>query len=186
MFLKEKRDKTIKGRTMARGNKQHDYVSKEDISSPMVSTESVLLSCIIDAQEGRDVTITDIPNAFIQMRVEHEHDMVIMKLCSVLVDVLLDIAPETCRKHVTKDKKGVKQLIIQCQNAICGVMMSSLLCHKKFMGSIAEHGFEVNPCDPCIANKTVSSNQMTILCHVDDCKLSHIDPKAIDEMIEWL
>jgi hypothetical protein len=34
MFLKEKRDGSLKGRTVARGNKQQDYISKEDSSSP--------------------------------------------------------------------------------------------------------------------------------------------------------
>jgi hypothetical protein len=48
------------------------------------------------------------------------------------------------------------------------------------------HGFKINPYDPCVANKIVDGNQMTILYHVDDCKLSHINPKANDEMIEWL
>ena len=66
MFLKEKRDGKIKGRTVAGGNKQRDYISKEDASSPTVTTESVLLSCIIDAEEERDVAVIDIPNAFIQ------------------------------------------------------------------------------------------------------------------------
>jgi hypothetical protein len=67
MFLKEKRDSSLKGRTVAGGNKQRDYISKEHASSPTVATEAVLLSCIIDAKEGRDVAVIDIPNAFIQM-----------------------------------------------------------------------------------------------------------------------
>ena len=43
MFLKEKRDGAIKGRTMAGGKKQRDYISKEEASSPTVATEAVLL-----------------------------------------------------------------------------------------------------------------------------------------------
>ena len=65
MFLKEKCDKTIKKRTVAGGNKQRDYISKEDSSSPIVATESVLLSCIKDAEERRDVAVIDTPNVFI-------------------------------------------------------------------------------------------------------------------------
>jgi hypothetical protein len=49
MFFKEKRNGSLKGRTVARGNKQQDYISKEDASSPTVTTEAILLSCIIDA-----------------------------------------------------------------------------------------------------------------------------------------
>jgi hypothetical protein len=50
MFLKLKRDGNIKGKTVAGGNKQRKYISKEDASSPTVATESMLLSCIIDAE----------------------------------------------------------------------------------------------------------------------------------------
>jgi hypothetical protein len=80
MFLKEKRDGKIKGRTVAGGNKQRDFISKEDASSPTVTTESVLLSCIIDAKENRDVAVSDIPNACIQTRVGDEKDMAITRL----------------------------------------------------------------------------------------------------------
>jgi hypothetical protein len=52
---------------LAGGNIEWNYISKEDASlSTVVATESVLLLCIIDAEEGRDVTVIDIPNAFIQ------------------------------------------------------------------------------------------------------------------------
>ena len=44
MFLKDKRDGAIKVRAVDGGNKQRDYISKEDTSSPTVSTEAVLLS----------------------------------------------------------------------------------------------------------------------------------------------
>jgi hypothetical protein len=75
MFLKHKRDGKIKGRTVAGGNKQRNYISKEDASSPTVSTEAVLLPCIIYANERRDVTVVDIPNVFVQTRVENEKGM---------------------------------------------------------------------------------------------------------------
>jgi hypothetical protein len=65
MFLKKKQDGKIKGRTVAGGNKQRNYISKEDSSLPTVATEAVLLSCIIDAKEERDITVVDIPNAFV-------------------------------------------------------------------------------------------------------------------------
>jgi hypothetical protein len=160
MFLKEKRNRKIKGRTVARGNKQRDYISKEDASSPTVTTESVLLSCIIDAEEERDVTVINIPNAFIQTRVEDEKDMAIIKLRGVLVDILVAIAPNVYKSYATTDKKGVRQLVVQCQNAQYGMMVASLLYYRKFTKSLTEIGFELNPYDPCVANKTIEGNQM--------------------------
>jgi hypothetical protein len=93
MFLKEKWDRSLKGRTVARGNKQQDYISKEDASSPTVTTEAVLLLCVFIAKEERDVIVIIIPNAFIQTWVEDKEDMTIMKIHGVLVDILVQIAP---------------------------------------------------------------------------------------------
>ena len=88
MFIKEKREVTIKGRAVAGGIKQRDYISKEYVSSPTIATEEVLLSCIIDSEEERDVAVIDIPKAFIQTRVEDEKDMAFIKICGVLVGIL--------------------------------------------------------------------------------------------------
>jgi hypothetical protein len=186
MFLKEKRDKSIKGRTVAGGNKQRDYISKEDSSSPTVATESVLLTCIIDAQERRDVAVIDIPNAFIQTKIEDEKDMAFIKIRGVLVDILVEIAPDVYKPYVTKDKKGVKQLLVQVQNALYGTMVASLLYYRKFVKSLTDIGFTLNPYDPCVANKMIEGKQMTICFHVDDCKLSHRKRKVMDRMIKYL
>ena len=109
LFLKEKRDGTIKRRTVAVSNKQRGYISKEDASSPTVASYSVLLSFIIDAEEGRDVAVIDIPNAFIQTRIEDDKYMAIIKIRGILVDILVDLAPDVYREFVTIDKKGVKK-----------------------------------------------------------------------------
>jgi hypothetical protein len=186
MFLKEKRSGEIKGRTVAGGNKQRDFLTKEEVSSPTVATEAVLLTCIIDADEGRDVVTIDIPNAFIQTRIEDEKDMAIIKIRGILVDMLVDIAPDIYKPYVTTDRKGVKQLIVQCLNAIYGTMMAGLMYYTKFCRSLLGKGFTFNPYDPCTANKQVDGSQMTICFHVDDCKLSHISPAANDKMIKWL
>ncbi len=40
-------------------------------------------------------------------------------------------------------------------------------------------GFEINPYDPCIANKMVNGSQMTIRWHVDDLMMSHLKQEEI-------
>ena len=42
------------------------------------------------------------------------------------------IAPDVYNLHVTTDKKGVKKLLVQCQNALYGTMFSRLLYYSKF------------------------------------------------------
>ena len=63
MFLKEKRDGSIKGRGVADGRKQRKKIEPKDATSPTVSTEAVMLAAKIDALEGRDVAVVDIPGA---------------------------------------------------------------------------------------------------------------------------
>jgi hypothetical protein len=108
MFLKHKRDGKIKGRTVVGGNKQWDYISNEDASSPTVATESVLLSCIIDAEEERYVAVVDIRNAFVQTQVENKKDVAFIKIRGILVDILVEIAPDVYKSYVSKDKKRSK------------------------------------------------------------------------------
>ena len=52
LFLKLKQDATIKGRMVAGRDKQCGYIPKEEAASPTASLELVLLTAIIDAQEG--------------------------------------------------------------------------------------------------------------------------------------
>ena len=99
--------------------------------------------------------VIDIPNSFIQTRVEDEKDMAIIKIRGVLVDILLEIASAVYKEHVSKDKKGNKQLLVQCKNALYGTMVASLLYYCKCVKSLKKEGFELNPYDPCVANKMV-------------------------------
>ena len=43
-----------------------------EVSSPTVLTESVMLTAVLEAKEGRDIATVDIPNAFIQTEVEEQ------------------------------------------------------------------------------------------------------------------
>ena len=66
VFLKMKRSGKIKAGKVAGGNKQRDFLSKEEVSSPTVSMEAAFMTCITEAEEGQEAVVTDIPNAFIQ------------------------------------------------------------------------------------------------------------------------
>jgi hypothetical protein len=176
IFVERKRDGVLKAQTVAGGNKQHGYILKEDANSPTVSNEAVMLTCVIDADENRDVAIVDIPNAFVQTVVEDEKDRAFIQIRGPLVDILVTIAPDVYGEYVTIGKKGKKQLLVQCLNALYGTMVASLLYYKKFVKSLRSKRFKLNPYNPCIANKQVDGEQLTVHFHVDDCKISHISP----------
>ena len=48
------------------------------------------------------------------MQVEDEKYMSFIKISGVLVDILVEIAPDVYKSQVTTYKKGVKQLLVKC------------------------------------------------------------------------
>ncbi len=62
------------------------------MSSPTVTAEAVMLTCVIDVKEDRYIAVVDIPNAFVQTVVDEEHaeHCVIVRIRGPLVDILAD------------------------------------------------------------------------------------------------
>jgi hypothetical protein len=66
MFLKRKRDGTVKARGCADGRPQCEYIYKDDSSSPTVSIYALIALCLMDAINDQKVVTCDIPGAFPQ------------------------------------------------------------------------------------------------------------------------
>ncbi len=60
----------------------------------------------------------------------------------------------------------------------------ALLFWKNLSGRLKRWDFILNPCDSCVANKNINGTQCTTLWQVNDLKISHIDPKVVDHIIE--
>ena len=45
-------------------------------------------------------------------------------------------------------------------------------------------GFNLNPYDTCVANKTINNKQCTIVWYVDDTKISHVDSIVVTKIIK--
>jgi hypothetical protein len=133
-----------------------------------------MLMCVVDANENRDVAIVDIPNTFVQTVVEDEKGRVFIRIHGPLFSILVAIAPDVYGPYVMVRKKGEKQLLVQCLTALYGTMVALLLYYKKFVKSLKSKGFKLNPYDPCVVNKQVKGEQLTVCFHFDDCKISHL------------
>ena len=138
---------------MIGGNKQRDYITKEDFSLPTVSVEAVMITCVIDAHENRDMAVVDIPNAFAQTVASEEDAEHRVTVCirGPVVDILVSIAPDVYESYVSVNKAGQKVLIVECLNAIHGTMVAALLYY--IVTSLRKHGFKLNPCDGCVARQ---------------------------------
>jgi hypothetical protein len=183
VLIEEKRDGRVKGRAVADGRKQRGIVTKEEATSPTASLEAVMLTCVVDAKENRDVAITDIPNAFITADMEGKS--VYMKLRGKVAELLVRTAPELYRKYVIYEN-GKITLYVEALKAIYGTLTAALLYYKKWVKDIKSIGFVVNLYDPCVANKDINGKQFTLVWHVDDVKMSHVDSTEVDKFIDWL
>ena len=66
-------------------------------------------------------------------------------------------------------------MYVQRSKALYRLLKSALDFYNKLRGDLEDHGFEINY-DPCVANKMVNGKQMIVIWHVDDLKVSHVDP----------
>ena len=94
--------------------------------------------------------------------------MVIIKIRGIFVDVLLGINPYGYAPYANTYRKLIKKLITQCINSIYGTMVASLLCYFNFFTALKANKFNMNSCDPCVANQILNGLQQLIIFNVND------------------
>ena len=77
------------------------------------------------------------------------------------------------------------KLYVTLHKALYGALKADLLFYLKLVLELKEHGFKINGYDPCVATKMVNGKQMTITCHIDDLRISHMDREVVGEVVEW-
>src|SRR5210317_1663971 len=183
-YLTEKQDRSIKGRTVFNGAKTQDWMSKEDTTSPTAGVDSIMLTAMIDAHEGRDIMSADVPNAFIQaeMITDGSRERVIMKITGVLIDILVNKDPGRYEGYVVYEN-GKCVLYVIVMRALYGMLDAALLWYRRFRKDLEEIGFIFNNYNLCVANKIIDGKQLTIRFHVDDIMSSHVDPTVNDDFL---
>src|SRR5210317_1130090 len=162
-------------------------MSKEDTVSPTSGVDSIMLTSIIDAYEGRDIMSADVPNTFIQakMTTDGSRERFIMKITGVLIDILVNKDPGKYKGYVVYEN-GKHVLYVALMKALYGMLDAALFWYKRFRKDLEEIRFIFNNYDPCVANKIIDGKQLTIRFHVDDIMSSHVDPTVNDDFLVWL
>ena len=142
----------------------------------------VIITSAIDVYEGHDVMTIDCPGTFLRSMPSNP---VLMNLCGPLVETNVLICPEMYRDYVTTEKRGKKLLYVKTIKTLYGLLKSALEFYNKLRMDLEENRFVVNPYDTCVANKMVNGKQMTIIWHVDNLKVSHVNENENTEFAEW-
>ena len=182
-LIKIKRCGKVKGRTCADGSVQRNYVPREEASSPTLSNEALMCLLLINSFEGRDIAVFDVPGAYLHADIP-ESKFVILKIEDDFVDIMCDVNPEYLDDVRYEGKKKV--LYVKILKALYGMIESALLWHSLYTEVLEKEGFELNPYDRCVANKTINGKQCTLAWYVDDNILSHNDPKVVDQVLETI
>ena len=182
MFLKQKRCGKIKGRGCADGRKQRLYKTKDETSSPTISTEALFLTCMIDALERRCIVTCDIPGAFMHADID---ELIHLKLEGEIAELLLKVDPSYGAFVSTENGKTV--IYAELSKALYGTLQAALLFWQNLTKFLTEQlGFEVNPYDWCVCNKMIDGKQCTIGWYIDDLKISHAHEEVVESILTAL
>ena len=179
MFLLGKRDDTIKVRTFSGGSKRisDDRYNKHYYDSPTCAKNSVVITSVLEAKEGHDVDIIDIPGTYLHTYVyKHGKQNVIILFKGKLVEIIIMVYPKLYWKCVSYDSIGNAMFYVEINKSLYGLLQSALFFNKKLRKDLKASGFVINPYDLCVANAMIESHQMTVTWHVDNLKVSHKDP----------
>ncbi len=180
LFLKEKRDGRLKGRCCVDGRPQAFMEQIVDPFSPTVSTETFFISTVVDSHEERDVATADIEGAYLTVDMLEED--VYVELEPVLSAIVVAMFP-----HLAKFLDDQGRLTAKLGKALYGCIQSARMFYEHLKNSLLAYGFVPNPYEPCIFNKTTESGlQVTVTIYVDDVKISCKDPRAVDDVLEYL
>ncbi len=110
---------------------------------------------------------------------------VIMKLEGVMAEAIIKIDPKKHKKFVTMEN-GKQVVCVILTKALYDTLQAALLFWQNLSTELKKWGFETNPYDFCIANKTIEGKQCTVAWHADDTKTSHKDDKVVTSVTELI
>jgi hypothetical protein len=182
IFLKEKRDGTIKARFTASGNQQdRDDLGDFDTSAYAASYVSIKAILAIAAAEGRKVLTFDVPGAYLHAAMPANH-VVILEIDKIVSEILLKINPELT---LYLSPRGT--LLVRLKKALYGTVQAAKLWFDELSRAMKEFGFVSNPVDQCVYNIVNQDRvQMTTATVVDDGIITCVDETFISEFIKFI
>ncbi len=137
--------------------------------------ESLILSLLIDAKEGRDVATADVVGAYLLTEM---HDYTLIKVTGDATKIMCKVNGSYEDYVAVENDKPV--LYLKLRKALYGCIMRALLWYQTFVGVLMDLGFTLNEYDACVANLEVEGSQCTVYWYVDDNKISHKNPEVVD------
>jgi Reverse transcriptase (RNA-dependent DNA polymerase) len=155
--------------------------SKTDMYLSALSTSSVFTILTIAAHEGRKAAVVDIGGAFPNAEMK-TGVAVHMRLDRAMSDLLIRLQPSYI---MFQDAKGC--IVVLLNRALYGCIESAALWYDNLRETMTSLGYNRNPHDICVFNRTSEAGvQCTATVHVDDLLFTSVDVSMIDNLSEGL
>ena len=112
----------MKGRTVADGRRQRQWYTRDQVTSPTMSNDSLMALLTVSAAERRTIISWDVESVYL---LADQDDFIVVKLTGESVDVLCDV-DNGYKEYVTLEK-GKKVLYVQLLKVLYGCLRAALL-----------------------------------------------------------
>ena len=165
-----------------RAQSREDY-RPDEVESPTASIASIFSIAQIAAAEKRFVMVGDVGTAYLNAKMPMDNPDKILHMI-----IAKHVAEEIIRQDASfkEYRRQDGGLLVRLNKALYGCIESAKLWYTEIANTLQKHGFSGNPRDPCVFNKTVRGNQVTILIYVDDLKMTSVDKEAVLEVEQFL
>ena len=103
-----------------------------------------------------------------------------------MVNMLLQIDNEMYKDYVMMEK-GEQVMYMELLKALYGTLRAARLFWQKLSKQLIDvWGFTRNKYDDCVVNKTINGHQMTVVWHMDNLKVSHMEAKEVEKFIKQM
>ena len=98
---------------------------------------------------------------------------------------MVNIVPQIYIQHVIYEKER-PILYVTLNKALYGCRILASLLYEHLVADMRGKGFEINPYYPFMANKMIGGNKIIVCWHVDELKVSHVEPKEVTNSMDWI
>ena len=79
-----------------------------------------------------------------------------------MAEMMVKIDPSLYRKYVFIGKGKQPMLYVKLNQALYGMLRSTILFYNKLVSELKEIGLVLNPYDLCVANREINGSQQTV------------------------
>ncbi len=157
----EKKDHPIKVRLVADGSKQDPgSQTYEDISSPTLKTQPLMILLAISATRGLRISAYDIKGAYLKAELKSKKRIVV-RFNNEITKVMRDVTPD-----IPTDSQGASYAVLK--KALYGLKQSGKLFYLHLCNTLKQLGYDGLMYDRCVFRRKIKDKYHYIAVYVDD------------------